>query len=595
MMRLLCNGVYLDLYDDAGLQFTHDNPLFSFDRLSCERTTSFKLPCTPTNDSVLSLARIPAYNGVGMRRKFSTQMQAGTVVKNGYLYVADFDGKDYNAIFVTGEFIGLQEIRDLGNLPELLEGYYMSTYAILGETPQTPSYVINSIWANANYKHEDGLIVHPSMRLSRLYNDIVTKFGLNAQSLPASVADVRIIPSLMRNFEKDLEFKSTVTDNTQPKTTEPTTDYNTIGIPAYEFIGSEACIVDTVIMSINEGQPNRFYKVRQFKAKTDFTLYCPADWPSTRYIVDLTGTHQESGQPFYGGRYFTHGTIFDTTTQITPHGTALAGRSVNFNRGDVFMFVDSRDYNYFRVQDPMTGDWMYNLGWQFAAIGITFNYSLHIFIEAKNANYVCMNPHIPNISFTEFLKIIAAMSGTVLNYENNQLTFDTLNTSDFTEYWIDGKIITKNEVKRTFADYAQRNYIRYANYEEYGANAQDVAEIDNENIEQEKILQDIAFSNGVRWLGLNWLFVREYGEHDLVGNTVSGALVLGWCDCAVNATVKLLCQQSTQIKIKARLFLLEYMNIKSNTLICFEGSKYVWTNRSWQKDEATFTLAKIAW
>ena len=59
MMQLVCNGSRLDLYENTDLQFMEENPLFAFDNIKCERTTSFKLPATPTNDRVFSLARIP--------------------------------------------------------------------------------------------------------------------------------------------------------------------------------------------------------------------------------------------------------------------------------------------------------------------------------------------------------------------------------------------------------------------------------------------------------------------------------------------------------------------------------------------------------
>lgn len=120
MMQLLCDGVLLDLYDNAEVQFTHENPLFAFDDLKCERTSSFKLPTTPTNDKVFNLARIPAYDGEGMRRKFTAQLQMGAAVRDGYLYVGSFDGKDYNCIFVTGELVGLQQIKDAGKMPNIL-------------------------------------------------------------------------------------------------------------------------------------------------------------------------------------------------------------------------------------------------------------------------------------------------------------------------------------------------------------------------------------------------------------------------------------------------------------------------------------------
>ena len=51
-MQLLCNGVFVDLYENTKIQFTHYNPLFAFDSLKCERTTQFKLPTTKKNDSL---------------------------------------------------------------------------------------------------------------------------------------------------------------------------------------------------------------------------------------------------------------------------------------------------------------------------------------------------------------------------------------------------------------------------------------------------------------------------------------------------------------------------------------------------------------
>ena len=59
-MRLLCNGVALDLEAGATMSFKKTNPLFAFDALTCERTQAFSLPATPTSDRVLELARIPA-------------------------------------------------------------------------------------------------------------------------------------------------------------------------------------------------------------------------------------------------------------------------------------------------------------------------------------------------------------------------------------------------------------------------------------------------------------------------------------------------------------------------------------------------------
>ena len=119
MMQLLCNGVRLDLYDNVELQFKHSNPIFAFDKLECERTTEFKLPATPTNDRVFGLARIPAYNGAGMMVQFPAELQVGTLVRTGYLYVSKYE-KDYAAILVTGEMVKLLAAKEAGNVKDYM-------------------------------------------------------------------------------------------------------------------------------------------------------------------------------------------------------------------------------------------------------------------------------------------------------------------------------------------------------------------------------------------------------------------------------------------------------------------------------------------
>lgn len=151
-MLLLCNNIKLDLYADASLQFKHSNPLFAFDKLECERTTQFKLPATPTNDRAFSLARIPAYVGTGMMRKFSAQLQAGTIVKDGYLYVSEFDGKDYTAVFVTGELLGLQAVKNAGKLSDWFVRSDTAQWGVI----DTPSSVLFQTLRYANKSELSG-------------------------------------------------------------------------------------------------------------------------------------------------------------------------------------------------------------------------------------------------------------------------------------------------------------------------------------------------------------------------------------------------------------------------------------------------------
>ena len=134
-MLLLCNNIRLDLYENTNLQFKHTNPLFAFDKLECERTTQFKLPTTPANDRAFALARVPAYAGAGMRRKFAAQLQEGTIMKDGYLCVSEYDGKDYTAIFVTGELLSLQAVKNAGKISEFYDNNTIAKYGVIETNP----------------------------------------------------------------------------------------------------------------------------------------------------------------------------------------------------------------------------------------------------------------------------------------------------------------------------------------------------------------------------------------------------------------------------------------------------------------------------
>ena len=203
MTQLLCEGVYLDLHDDFGLQFTHKNPLFAFDKLECERTTQFKLPSTPKNDAVLGLARIPAYDGAGMKRKFAAELQAGVVVKSGYLYVSSYDGKDYAAVLVTGELVRLQAVKNAGKIADYYAPHVYATYGqprattlggySLFETYFYANNLVNNGGVSA-YSFENAKM-RPGISLYTLaVNTLVQQFGIPFKNEPSAMQELVYLP-----------------------------------------------------------------------------------------------------------------------------------------------------------------------------------------------------------------------------------------------------------------------------------------------------------------------------------------------------------------------------------------------------------------
>ena len=570
MMQLLCNGERLDLYENTGLQLKKDNPLFAFDKLSCERTTQFKLPCTPKNDRVFSLARIPAYSGEGMRRRFAATLVMGTIIKNGYLYVASFDGKDYAAIFVTGELVGLQAIKNLGKLSELVDFGNAYVDLITSGTAADPN--DQTTWLAVNYEKEKAAdVMHPSIHLGSLYHAIVTAQGIHAESMTALLKTMRIVVGDLKGLqgvqvqfhgsEHDLELSATC----YYVYLNPLSSFFTIGT------AEVAWREDT---QSEEGVIYYRSNVQQFTATQDIEIEFPNNWSDSLYC----GYFDEDTEQYFGGFHFYGGREFDTDGD--PIGESLRGRKISIKKGEKFVIISSGNYR----------DYGLSFGWVFEDGRDTecdFTIYGKINEETIAGTRVRLQDNLPDITFVELLKTIAALTGRVLNYTDaGGVTFEDLGFEQWNVKYLE-EILEIGEVQRTFADYAQRNIVRYSE----GLAMAKAYTIDNDNLESEKYLQVLPFGEGESSGG--WLYLKSDFKDNIMSSTAAGTK-LQQRTIGKNIGLQALCTASTQIKVKCRMAMLEYDAITAKTLLQVRGTQYVWTSSVWQKDTAEFTLAKIA-
>ena len=212
-MRFNVNGQYLELPDDFSLQFKKTNILFAFDNMECERSTSFDIPATPQNDRIFALSRQVQNVGTGMRKRYDAELQGSGVTKRGYLYVSSADKSAYNAVFVTGELLGLQAIRNAGKLEDFLHLTDTADYSVNGYSPSIGE---SSIWTGVNYKRPAGALIRPSIRLGQLYDTIFTTLGVTHSQIPAEAASIRIIPSEIKGIKQE---SVTLTENSRARKT----------------------------------------------------------------------------------------------------------------------------------------------------------------------------------------------------------------------------------------------------------------------------------------------------------------------------------------------------------------------------------------
>lgn len=717
-MQLLCNGVFLDLYDNVNVQFTHDNPLYAFDKIKCERTTQFKLPCTPTNDRVFALARIPAYTGESMRHKFNAQLQMSRIVRNGYLYISAFDGKDYAAIFVTGELVGLQQISQLGKISEIMtysETEFLNNY---GVSPQTGKEIL---WCGVTYGRPSGEPIIPSIGLKQLYNTIAERYELKVQAFPAELEGFRIVPAKANGIQEMLlEFAGTAqgmaSDGTYPIC------YTSVLSEILPFGTNTARVEFMRIYS--DSTPTETYSgsVSQLVAQQKISITFPDTWDDDLFVgyFEEPTFYLLSSFHFYGDR------SFDEDHTIT--GESLKGRTIELEIGQAFTIIDISRY----VDRAFSGG--NERGWDFRG-GVNIRDIIQLKGEAVVGSNLRLQDNLPDCTFVELCKTMAAIMGKVLNYsdsgytniitklpiietdsgvydastctftstrtqntnpdsnflkietfydstrvqrimvqreigfgyitftktsnfnklrvsfngnnkdalvdfdvsaltggksytisydvtildrtgngndaqvsnlclveglevvtwndwKNNQLglSFDDLAFSEWPRKQ-DPELLKRGEVKRTFSDYGQNNIIRFKSNDVVTDNVTRVYVIQNDNLKAENVLQELPFSEGE--ILNSALYIRGENERPTIGGMISGILKLTQVSLPANSGLETLCAASTQFKIDAYMTALEYFGITARTLLWIDGSLYTWTSRNWQKDKATFTLARL--
>lgn len=610
-MQLLCNGVILDLYDNAGLQFTHENPLFAFDDLKCERTTNFKLPATPTNDRVFSLAKIPAYSGEGMRRKFPCQLQAGAVVRDGYLYVANFDGKDYNAVFVTGELVGLQRIKDLGKLADIADWAWgiRSGYNVYNASAETFKTFMFSAY---RYHTPTGVSVLPSINLGKL-----AEYACAQNNVPVT------IPAKAYNMRIALAELKTPEDATAHifSQKEPSDDwYNSIEPDGFiKYLTENHGLVALKTITYHRGHSNPQGEVLQtdetrkmvehYRCPNDISITFPEDFPDNYFLVYMNPL--VTGQCVFLGDYsFTRSISGMGEGTYTTTGEPLAGRTIDIPANTSFILVrtivegdvSKSDYacraenTYIYIDDEPVAVTAVTRGWEFAqADALAYDIEVQVSTLSENAGGWRLQENLPDITLTELLKAIAAELGYILNYtEADGIIFDTIDTDAVTVKSLD-TLTKKGEVVRKFGKYAQHNYVQFADDEQF-QNVQFTAvdyTIDNDNISNDKTLLKLPWTCGVQ----DAQYVRDKAGRtkplEIRFNPDEFGIYALFAKIEKNADIQNLCDQSTQIKIETRMPLLQYDAIKPKTGLLVDGSTYLWTERSWQKDVAKMTLAQF--
>lgn len=582
MMQLICNGIALDLLAGASISFSKTNPLFAFDDLACERTQAFELPDTPTNDRVFGLAKIPAYRGDGMRRRFDAQIIAGVVVKNGFLYVDSFDVKKrvYKAVFVCGELVALKYAKDAGKIGEYLTP---ADYVLYGGKYGTPANDVQRPYEKTRYASDTGADIRPSVSVEYLVGLCAAHFGMSVESV---VPFARILNKEVHGIEKSAAITTTAGAGSL---------VNGVDLDAFDNV---IATTENVQVTYFRNNVPITQNVTTLKAVDSFSITFRQDLGVNWFLVAL-----KSGDlygDFFGDYSFTKDRGAGGQEIYATQGEPLAGRTIEVEAGTRFLLLNSGDYhNMADSGGNVTQGWQFD---QYLRYGYTHDVELQQ-AELKDGEHAFLRYNMPDVTFIDLLKMLAAISGKVLNVNDNTITFDALQVQTWPSVAVDDAVLEVSEVARKFADYAQRNLVRFDSSEAVPA-VQRITQaytIDNDNLERETDLQVVPYSEGretARNVFACVLIDSIYDNDDKpsvisANPTTSANTYATRVPLERNAGLQALCDASTRIDIRVRMTLAEFEAITPKTLIQYAGTRYVWSAADWQKNAAKFTLNAI--
>lgn len=329
MIQLICNGVEVDVPRGTSIAWKNTNILFAFDKASCERSLTFTLPSTATNDSVFELCRLPQYVGQGFRRLYDAEYRDGLLVKRGYAYVTQSRKSGYNVTLVVGSLTELKRLKDAGKVGEILPDTALAVSKAVQDA-RTPEYadlkVIDVFQTDTTQQ------LMPSWSFRPLLVDVLNELQVRC-TLPQDVEEIaerlRIQLKGLNGAKAMLKFKN----ERHSEVLYPTKDalandkYNTLsvtdniyvsvrdvdcaavsreGFPAYNRDVTQESQLYSDAWSIVGGRepdiPRQscvyaldtaairhywFYKTNAYRAEFDIKLTFPTNFPNDMFVLAL--------------------------------------------------------------------------------------------------------------------------------------------------------------------------------------------------------------------------------------------------------------------------------------------------------------------
>ena len=583
--KILGKG-YLELPSDFQFSFNYNNGVFAFENMQLSRSGEFTIPETPNNNNMLDFANNQSNDGSFVRNKKKSELYFSGGKIDGWLYISKYSN-GYSAIFVYGELSALKRISELGNISSFAK---FIDFVVPGTTPIKTSYQANGNFPYAGFdfynykngvddanKNTDYFNLSPTVRLSHLVSGALAYLDgltIDYTTIANGVDSIGIILS-QNNAAKTL------------------VNVTVSGIPnsTLNFSGGSA-FFDLVTKKFHYTTRGAFWKVghsqmvRCLQAKTDVTVR----FNTNSGTVGCVGGN---GYLFYSPSILNPADFF---------GTVRDGMEINFKKGDYFTFVNRDDYMFAEPVSKYVG-----------SVSISFDVYVGSSGEVDLLENYYLRDNLPDVTFIDLLKIYANIfkCGILYDVEANRISFFNFIFDLSTAMQLDDVCLEIKSVDRTFLNYAKRNYIKYKN-EDYVENslAEIVYKINNDNIEDEKILYSIPFSEGIKDLTNN-VVLQDFdkaNEYKRIAKKDSIAIasmengniymkhiseIYNHFPTILNSKLKDIIENSTTVVMTVKMNDKTFLNIKNTDSFKYRGKYYCCITGTHAGSTSELTLIRI--
>lgn len=555
----------MELPANFNLQLKKSNILFAFDNIALERTTSFSVPATPHNVAIFGWSNDFHYYGEKGRKRMQAQLQMDGVTKDGYLYITKYTPDAFECVFVTGELLGLADIKALGDWSQFI---LPSNGVSLDSAVKFADDGDNYSAARVEYK-TDGYVM-PSWKLASYAEMALNGAGVLADwgEVLDKIASHRIVIGKAKGVT---ETPCTFTRGYLAEQTSAT-PYPVLNSTLMDDAGELVGVItnaqsDYPIFKVKTADAVQYYGyVQQWIARQDLTLSFADDTPDTLFLASaqMNGTFA-----FLGG--------YEFAADGTITGEPLKGREIELQTGQTFLLISQNDY-----LRPGVGEFE---GWTIANETLTANVVVKGANEQPNNAYIRVKDNVPAMTIVELVKVIAALSGKILSYHAGEIVFvDNIAGGESVEL---DKPLKWSNLTRSVGDYAQKNLVTFKDGELTATYT-----IDNVNIEQEKELLAIPMNAGSDVAGD--LFVAgDTEEYTISRYDETKPIYLQRIEVTKNESLEKILFQSTSLTAEVKMSEREFDKLPFDSQLRFDNALYAWTDGVWSNGIASLSLSRL--